>query len=78
MKYFLDLGNRYMQESDWKDLSLLKFCLFAMGLLIGTQVTEKYKKSVIGVSLGVFIATYILLMLKLFKIMSKKESDTSA
>lgn len=78
MKYFLDLGNRYMQESDWKDLSLLKFCLFAMGLLIGTQVTENYKKSVIGVSLGVFIATYILLMLKLFKIMSKKESDTSA
>ena len=78
MKYFLDLGNRYMQESDWKDLSLLKFCLFAMGLLIGTQVTEKYKKPVIGVSLGVFIATYILLMLKLFKIMSKKESDTSA
>ena len=78
MKYFLDLGNRYMQESDWKDLSLLKFCLFAMGLLIGTQVTENYKKSVIGVSLGVFIATYILLMLKLFNIMSKKESDTSA
>ena len=78
MKYFLDLGNRYMQESDWKDLSLLKFCLFAMGLLIGTQVTENYKKSVIGVSLGVFIATYILLMLKLFKIMCKKESDTSA
>lgn len=78
MKYFLDLGNRYMQESDWKDLSLLKFCLFAMGLLIGTQVTEKYKKSVIGVSLGVFIATYIPLMSKLFKIMGKKESDTSA
>lgn len=78
MKYFLDLGNRYMQESDWKDLSLLKFCLFAMGLLIGTQVTEKYKKPVIGVSLGVFIATYIPLMSKLFKIMSKKESDTSA
>ena len=78
MKYFLDLGNRYMQESDWKDLSLLKFCLFAMGLLIGTQVTENYKKSVIGVSLGVFIATYIPLMSKLFKIMSKKESDKSA
>ena len=78
MKYFLDLGNCYMQESDWKDLSLLKFCLFAMGLLIGTQVTENYKKSVISVSLGVFIATYILLMLKLFKIMSKKESDKSA
>lgn len=78
MKYFLDLGNRYMQESDWKDLSLLKFCLFAMGLLIGTQVTEKYKKPVIGVSLGVFIVTYIPLMSKLFKIMGKKESDTSA
>ena len=78
MKYFLDLGNRYMQESDWKDLSLLKFCLFAMGLLIGTQVTEKYKKPVIVVSLGVFIATYIPLMSKLFKIIGKKESDTSA
>ena len=78
MKYFFDLGNRYMQESDWKDLALIKFCLFAMGLLVGTQVTERYKKPVIGASLGVFIATYIPLMLKLFKIMSKKESDKSA
>ena len=78
MKYFFDLGNRYMQESDWKDLALIKFCLFAMGLLVGTQVTEKYKKPVIGASLGVFIATYIPLMSKLFKIMSKKESDKSA
>ena len=78
MKYFFDLGNRYIQESDWKDLALIKFCLFAMGLLVGTQVTERYKKPVIGASLGVFIATYIPLMLKLFKIMIKKESDKSA
>ena len=78
MKYFLDLGNRYMQESDWKDLSLLKFYLFGMGLLVGTQVTERYKKPVIGASLGVFIATYIPVMSKIFKIRGKKESDTSA
>ena len=44
MNKFLDLGNRYAKESSWRDFALVKFCLFAMGLMAGTQVPDKYKK----------------------------------
>ena len=69
MKKLFELGNQYAKESDWKDFALLKLCLCSMGIIIGTQVTPKYKKTVICASIGVFIATYIPLMTKVFKIM---------
>ena len=69
MKNLFELGNQYAKESDWRDFALLKLCLCAMGIVIGTQVTQKYKKTVICASIGVFIATYIPLMVKVYKIM---------
>ena len=63
MKNLFELGNQYAKESDWKDFALLKFCLCAVGIMIGTQVTPKYKKIVVCASAGVFIAAYIPLMI---------------
>lgn len=71
MKNLFELGNRYAKESDWKDFALLKLCLCAMGIVIGTQVTPRYKKIVIRVSIGAFIVTYIPLMMKVYKIMMR-------
>lgn len=68
MKVFLDIGNRYAKESSWKDFALVKFCLFAMGLIAGTQVPDTYKKPVIGTAAGVFALTYVPLMAKVFRI----------
>ena len=68
MNKLLDFGNRYAKESSWKDFALVKFCLFSMGLIAGTQVPDKYKKSVIGTALSVFAATYISLMVKVFRL----------
>lgn len=68
MKKLFELGNQYARECDWKDFALLKLCLCAMGILIGTQLTPKHKKTAVYASVGVFIATYIPLMAKLFKI----------
>lgn len=42
MKLF-ETADRYCKESNWKTLALLKFCLFAMGMLIGMKVPEKHK-----------------------------------
>lgn len=78
MKKLFELGNRYAEESDWKDFALLKFCLCAMGIIIGTQVTPKYKKTVICASIGVFIATYIPLMTKVYRIMMRGNTETSS
>lgn len=40
-----------------------------MGIVIGANVPSKYQKTVTRVSAAVFIATYIPLMMKVFKIM---------
>ncbi len=68
MNKLFELGNQYVKESDWKDLALVKFCLCAMGIIIGTRVSSKNKKLVTGVAAGVFVAAYIPLMTKLFRI----------
>ena len=73
LKSFLSLGTRYAKESDWKDFALVKFCLFSMGLIAGTTVSEKYKNPVIGTALAVFAATYSPLMAKVFRIALKKD-----
>lgn len=73
MKKLFEIGNQYAKESDWKDFALLKFCLCALGVIIGVQVAPQNKKRVTGVAIAVFIATYIPLMAKLFKIVAKDE-----
>ena len=74
MRKLLDLGNRYAKDSSWKDFTLVKFCVFAMGLAAGTLVPDKYKKAAVGAAAGVFVATYIPLMAKVFRIASGKEN----
>lgn len=75
MKKLFEIGNQYAKESDWRDFALLKLCLCAMGIVIGTQVTPKYKKPVIFASIGVFIATYIPLMMKVYKIVMRDDTE---
>lgn len=74
MKNIFDLGNQYVKESDWKDLALIKFCLCAMGVILGVNVAPKHKKTVTIFASLVFVATYIPLMGKLFRIMLRKDN----
>lgn len=71
MNKFLELGNRYAAESDWKDFALTKFCLFAMGVLIGTCIPTQHKKKARITAGTVFAATYVPLMKKVFQIAKK-------
>ena len=68
MKKFLEIGNRYAENSDWKDFALTKFCLCAMGILIGLKIPTNKKKVTAIISGGVFGATYMVLMTKVFNI----------
>lgn len=72
MKELFELGNKYAQESDWKDFAAVKFCLCAMGVLIGTFITTKHKPKVRRIAGSIFLITYIPLMYKVFKIATKK------
>lgn len=64
MKQLFTYADRYIKQSTWKDFALLKFCLFAMGVLVGIQIPEKNKKHAGIISAIVFAATYIPLMAK--------------
>lgn len=44
MKCLFGYADRYIQKSSWKDMALLKFCLFSMGILIGMQLPEKARE----------------------------------
>ena len=72
MNKFLTLGNRYARESTWKDFTLVKFCLFSMGLLAGMHMPEKHKKNAAKAAIFAFSATYVPLMAKVLRIATEK------
>ncbi len=75
MNKFLTLGNRYAQQSTWKDFALVKFCLFSMGLLAGMHVPEKHKKNAAKAAIFAFSATYVPLMAKVLRIATEKTDE---
>lgn len=79
MKWLFDAADRYCAQSTWKDLALVKFCLCAMGVIIGVLLPVSVKKTALWVALIVFAVTYILLMTKFFRILFNRtpENQTS-
>lgn len=65
MKQLFAIADQYVQESDWKVLAALKFCLFSMGVWVGSFLTGKVKNPMRALCVYVFLVTYIPLMLKL-------------
>lgn len=72
MKRLFDHADKYLKKSDWKDLSMIKFCLFSMGLLAGTCISEKKKGPARAIAAIVFVVTYIPLMAKFFAVIADK------
>ena len=68
MKLFLELGNRYAAKSDWKDFALTKLCVCAIGVMIGSCISANNRKKVMAIAGGVFTATYVPWMKKVFAI----------
>ena len=73
MKKLFCYADRYIKKSDWKDLAMLKFCLFSMGILAGMRIPGKNKKQAGWIAAAVFVATYIPLMAKFFSVIMEKE-----
>ena len=73
MKKLFDAANRYIETSDWKIIAVLKFCLISLGMMIGMIIKKKDKKPVFLAVLGVFILTYIPLMVKFYKVFTDKD-----
>ena len=73
MKKLFVYADEYIKQSDWKDLAMLKFCLAAIGVLIGISLTPKEKKKAAWLSGTVLAVTYIPLMKKFFQVVSQVE-----
>ena len=66
-------ANQYVKESDWKDLSLIKFCIWAIGLIIGINLPRKHRETATKAAAGIFAVTYVPLMVKFIKIIFRKK-----
>lgn len=64
MGKLMERVDRYLQCCDWKDISLLKFCVCAAGVLLGLAVPARKKRPAVWIAMLVFVATYIPLMMK--------------
>ena len=73
MRALLKIGDKYVKKSSWRDFAVVKFCLFAMGLLAGTHIAERDKKNVNRAAALVFVITYFPLMAKVLKVACDKE-----
>lgn len=75
MKELFACADQYVQESDWKDLALLKFCLCAIGVMIGLCIPKEKKKVPLILAAAVFVITYIPLMIKFIKIIMERREQ---
>ena len=73
MKKLFCYADGYIRKSDWKDLAMIKFCLFSMGILAGMRIPEKNRKQAGWIAAAVFAVTYISLMAKFFSVITEKE-----
>lgn len=74
MKCLFSYADKYLQRSSWKDLALIKFCLFAMGIMAGIRIPKKNKRAAGWIAYFVFLVTYIPLMSKFLEIVAEKDA----
>ena len=55
-------ANRWIKESTWKDLALVKLCLCALGAILGLTALRRSRKVSLVLSIVVFLATWLPLM----------------
>lgn len=63
MKTLFQIADQYIQHSNWKIIAALKFCLLSIGVILGSILPQKIKKPARMICGGVFLLTYIPLML---------------
>ena len=64
MNRLIDAAERYLKDCTWKDIAVLKFCLLALGVLLGIAVPARKKKVSAWAASLVFVAAYVPLMAK--------------
>ena len=58
MEKLFGYAEEYIEQSDWKTLAALKFCLTSLGVLIGMALPQKCRKCAKIIASVVFAVTY--------------------
>lgn len=74
LKKLFSYADQYLQESNWKDLALVKLCLCALGVIIGLSIPKEKRKYPLIFAGILFVATFMPLMVKFF-IMIKRNTE---
>lgn len=75
MKNLLSAGSLYLKKMDLTDMAMLKFCMGALGVLLGLGAAKHHKKSA-GILAGlVFAATLIPLLGKWLLVLTTVQED---
>ena len=72
MKKLFEYANIYAKQSTWKDFALVKFCLCAIGVIIGVLFPKSVQTYALIIAGAIFVITYIPLMIKFIMIIKKK------
>lgn len=73
MKTLLAAGSRYLKEMDLADVALLKFCMGALGVLIGLGTAKHHKKGMSFLAGLTFVGTFLPLMAKFLRVIITPE-----
>ena len=73
MKKLFEYANIYAKQSTWKDFTLVKFCLCAIGVIIGVLLPESVRSYALIIACVVFLITYVPLMVGFIKVIIKEK-----
>lgn len=72
MKKLFALADLFLARADWRDLALLKLCLFAAGVIAGLYIPGRHRKCALIAALVVFGATWLGVMGRLISALFEK------
>ena len=72
MKRLLNYAEQYLQKCVWKDMAVIKCCVFSLGILAGTYIPKKNKGLARIAALIVFTVTLIPILIKFIAVITEK------
>ena len=68
MRKLFELADIYAKQSTWKNFALVKFCLCAVGVIIGVLLPESVRTYALVIAGLIFLIIYIPLMIGFVKV----------
>ncbi len=75
MKRLFGYADRYIRESSWQDMGLMKLCLCAFGIMLGLNVPKRAKPLAFCGAVAVFWATAVPLMAKFIDVVIRMRAE---